>query len=102
MRPLASKLTDETSLTTYQASYDADKKKSGAPVHEPTDLIPLIRKQIFAPNIDPSNLIDDEDVFRALTGINWATPDFQLMDKQGVEEEEETRGDPRASTRQES
>ena len=75
-----------------------------APVHQPTDLIPPIRKHTFAPDIDPSNLIDDEAVFRALTSINWATPDFQLMDNQGAEEEEEeeTQDDPEASTRQES
>ena len=73
-----------------------------APIHEPTDLIPPIRKHTFAPDIDPSNLIDGEAVFRALTGINWATPDFQLMDKQGAEDEEEVREDPEASTRQQS
>ena len=76
MRPLASKLADETSLSAYQASYDADNKRVSALVHEPTDLILPIRKHTFALDIDPSNLIDDEAVFRALTGINWATPDF--------------------------
>ena len=73
-----------------------------APVHQPTDLIPPIRKHTFAPDIDPSNLIDDEAVFRALTGINWATPNFQLMDKQGGEDEEEVPEDPEPSTHQES
>ena len=47
-----------------------------ASVHQQTDLILPIRKHTFAPDIDPSNLIDDEVVFRALTGVNWATPDF--------------------------
>ena len=89
MRPLASKLADETSLSTYQAAHDADNKKINAPVHEPTDLILPIHKHTFAPFIDPSNLIDDEAVFRALTGISWATPDFQLVDNQGAEDEEE-------------
>ena len=70
MRPLASKLADETSLSTYQAAYDTDNKRVSAPVHEPKDLIPPIRKHTFAPNIDRSNLIDDEAVFRVLTGIN--------------------------------
>ena len=42
MRPLESKLADETSLSIYQAAYDADNKKIGAPVHQPTDLIPPI------------------------------------------------------------
>ena len=53
MRPLASKLADETSLSSYHAAYDADNKKIAAPVHEPTDLIPSIRKHTFAPDIDP-------------------------------------------------
>ena len=81
MCPLASKLVDETNLATYQVAYDAGNKKMRAPVHQPTDLISPIRKHTFAPDIDPSNTIDDEAVFRALTVIIWATPDFQLMDK---------------------
>ena len=88
MHMLASKLADETSLSTYQAAYDADNKKIGTQVHEPIDLITPIRKHTFAPDIDPSNLIDDEVVFRALTGINWATPDFHPMDKQGAKDAE--------------
>ena len=102
MRPLASKLAEETNLSQYQAAYDAENKKIKAPVHQEVDLIPPTHKHTFAPNIDPSNLIDDEAVFRALTGINWATPDFQLMDKQGAEDEEEVQEDPDASTRQQS
>lgn len=102
MRPLASKLADETSLSTYQAAYDADNKRVSAPIYEPKDLIPPIRKHTIAPDIDPSNLIDDEDMFRALTSINWATPDFQLMDKQGAKDEEEVQEDPEASTRHQS
>ena len=104
VRPLATRLAEETKLSQYHAAYDADNKKVKVPIHQETYLIPPIRKHTFAPDIDPSNLIDDEAVFRALTGINWATPDFQLMDNQGAEEEEEeeTQDDPEASTRQES
>ena len=102
MRPLATRLAEETNLSQYQVAYDADNKKVKASVHQETDLIPPIRKHTFAPDIDPSNLIDDEAVFRALTGINWATPDFQLMDNQGAGEEEEAQDDSEASTRQES
>ena len=76
MRPLASRLADETNLATYQAAYEDENKKMRTPVHQPTNLIPPTRKHTFAPDIDPSNLIDDEVVFRALTGINWATSDF--------------------------
>ena len=102
MRPLARKMANETSLSSYQATYDADNKKVSAPVHKLENLIPPIHKHTFAPDIDPSNLIDDEAVFRALTGINWATPDFHLMDKQGDEDEEEVQEDPEASTRHQS
>ena len=102
MRPLATRLAEETKLSQYQAAYDADNKKVKAPVHQEVDLIPPTRKHTFAPDIDPSNLIDDEAVFRALTGINWAIPDFQLTDKQGAEDEEEVQDDLEASTRQQS
>ena len=98
MRPLASKLAEETNLSQYQAAYDANNKKVKAPVHQEVDLIPLTRKHTFTPDIDPSNLIDDEVVFRALTGINWATPNFKPVDQ--VDEEEEAQDDPEASTRQ--
>ena len=101
MRPLAARLVEETNLSQYQAAYDVDNKKMKAPIHQETDLIPPIRQHTFAPDIDPSNLIDDKVVFRALTGINWATPDFQLMDNQGAKEEEEAHDDPEATTRQE-
>ena len=56
--------------------YDAENAKVKAPVHEAMDLIPPTRKHTFAPDIDPSTLIDDEAVFKALTGINWAASDF--------------------------
>ena len=101
MRPLASKLAEETDLYQYQAAYDAENKKIKVPIHQEVDLIPSTRKHTFAPDIHPSNLIDDEVVFRALTGINWSTPDFQPMDNQGAEEEE-AQDDPEASTRQDS
>ena len=98
MRPLASKLADETSLSTYQAAYDAANKKIGAPVHQPTNLIPPIHKHTFAPDIDPSTLIDDDFVFKSLTGINWASSDFQPT---GEEEGDElVQDDSESSTRQ--
>src|SRR5215216_3767182 len=73
MRPLASKLAEEMDLLQYQVVYDVENKRMKAPVHEAQDLIPPIRKYTFAPGVDPSTLIDDEVVFKALTGINWAT-----------------------------
>ena len=53
MRPLASKLAEETNLSTYQAAYGSENKKVKAPVHQETNLIPPIRKHTFAPDIDP-------------------------------------------------
>src|SRR5215216_74151 len=98
MCPLASKLAEETDMSQYQAVYDADNKKVKAPVHEAQDLILPILKHTFAPDIDPSTLIDDEVVFKALTGINWATPGFQPTGDE--EEDEPVQDDPEASTRQ--
>ena len=94
--PWASKLADETDLSKYHPVYDATISKVKAPVHEAVDLIPPTRKHSFAPAIDPSSFIDDEVVFRALTRINWAMPDFQPMDNQ--EEEESASDDLEAST----
>ena len=51
------------------------------------DLIPLIRKHTFAPEIDPSNLIDDKAEFYALCGFDWSKPNFQT-----AEEDEEPQG----------
>ena len=53
MRPLASKRADETNLATYQAAYDAENKKMKALVHQPTDLIPPIRKHTLQKNTLP-------------------------------------------------
>ena len=94
MHPLATRLAEETKLSQYQAAYDVDNKKVKAPIHQETDLIPPIRKHTFAPDIDPSDHLDDEAVFRYLTVINWSTPDFQP-------EIEEAQDDLEASTRQE-
>ena len=95
---MASKLDEETDLSKYHPVYDVENAKVKAPVHEAMDLIPPTRKHTFAPDIDPSSLIDDEAVFRALIGINRATSDFQPMGEQ--EEEEPVQDDPEASTRQ--
>lgn len=76
MRPLASKLAEETDLSKYQAAYTKENSKVTSPAYDVIDLIPPIRKHTFAPDIDPSTLIDDEAVFKAVTGINWTSPDF--------------------------
>ena len=48
----------------------------------------------YDPDVDPSNLIDDEAEFKALTGIDWTSPDFQTM---GEEEEPAQEEDEEAA-----
>ena len=60
------------------------------------DLSPPIRKHTCAPDVDPSNLISDKAVFKALTGIDWTTIDFQPLG--GEEEGEPVQDDPQPSS----
>ena len=60
------------------------------------DLIPPTLKHTFAPDIEPSTLIDDEAVFKALTVIDWSSPNLQMTE----EEEEPVQDDPEASSHQ--
>ena len=60
------------------------------------DLIPPIRKHTFAPEVELSELIDDEAEFQALCGIDWSSPNFQMAE----EDEEPEKDDPEASSRQ--
>ena len=46
-------------------------------------------------DVEPSDLISDEVVFRALCGIDWATIDFQPVD--GEAEVEPAQDDPQSS-----
>ena len=96
MCPWASKLVEETDLSKYHSVYDAENAKV-TPIHEAVDLIPPTHKHTFAPDIDSSTLIDEEAIFKALTGINWATSDFQPT---GEEEEEPVQDNPEFSPRQ--
>ena len=95
MRPLASKLADEVDLSVYRSNYDVDNKRIEASMNEVQNLIPPIRKHTYAPDIEPSDLISDEAVFRALSGIDWANIDFQPVD--GEEEGEPAQDDPSTS-----
>ena len=49
MRPLASKLAEDTDLSFYQSTYDADNKRLNAPTYDVHDLIPPIRKAYLRP-----------------------------------------------------
>ena len=96
MRLLASKFAKETDLSHYQSVYDADHKRVNAPTYDAPTLIPPIRKHTYAPDDDPSPLISDEAVFKALTGIDWTTIDFQPLGRE--EEDEPTLDDPQPSS----
>ena len=58
------------------------------------DLTPPTRKHTFAPDVDPSLIINDDTIFEAFTSIDWTSPDLQMG-----EEEEPERDDPECSTR---
>ena len=47
-----------------------ENQKMPMPAYKVMDLIPPIRKHTFAPEVDPSELIDDEAEFQALCGID--------------------------------
>ena len=79
MRPAASKLADDTDLSHFQLFYNAEGKRQPTDIDEVEKLVPLIRKHTYAPDINPSNLIHEEAVFQALTGIDWSTVDFQRL-----------------------
>ena len=95
--PFGKPAAEETDLSKYQAAYTKENLRVTALVHEAMDLISPTRKHTFTPDIDPSSLIDDGVVFRALAGINRATSDFQPM---GEEEEELVQNNPKSPTRQ--
>ena len=82
VRPLACQLAEKADLSHYQAQYDNQNKRVAAPIHEAENLIPTICKHTYAPDIEPSLLIHDEAVFRALMGIDWTTVDFQLLGRE--------------------
>ena len=71
-------------------------KRQSAEIHEVEELVPPIRKHTYAPDINPSDLIREEVVFQALTGIDWSTADFQRL---GRDEEVPTPTDPQPSNR---
>ena len=97
MRPIASKLAEDTYLSHFQPVYDAEGKRQPTVIHEVEELVPPIRKHTYALDIDPSSLIHEEAVFQALTGIDWSTVDFQHL---GRDEEDVTvPDDPQSSSR---
>ena len=94
IRPLASLIANETDLSKYHPAYNMENQKMPTPAYKVMDLIPPIRKHTFAPEVEPSELIDDEAEFQALCGIDWPSPNFQTAE----EDEEPERDDPKASS----
>ena len=98
IRPVATLIADEADLTRYQPGYDVENRRIPTPHYKVTSLIPPIRKHTFAPEVDPSSLIDDEAGFQALSGIDWLSSTFQDREQdEGAE-----RVDPEASGQQEN
>ena len=76
MRPLASQLAEEANLSVHRSFYDENNQRIDTAMKEVQNLIPPIRKHTYAPGIEPSDLISDEAVFRALSRIDWANIDL--------------------------
>ena len=68
---LASRLAAEADLAVYQAAYTKENKRVRGPTFEAKSLIPQCRKHLFAPDVDPSQIMHDEAKFEALTNCNW-------------------------------
>ena len=93
---MATLIGNDTDLTKYQPGYDAENQRIPTPHYEVTSLIPPIRKHTFAPEVDPTRLIDDEAEFEALSGIDWSSSTFQDREQDGGAE----RDDPEAAGQQ--
>ena len=102
MRPLASKLAEETDLSFYRSIYDTDDKRIYAPSYDVQNLISPICKHTYAPDVEPSYLISDEAVFRALTGIDWETIDFHPLGGEAEVEPAQDDAQPSSQPEQES
>lgn len=76
---MATKLAGELDLKRYQASFDQDGKRIVVAHFEPVNLIPARRKQSFASNVDPSNLIEEGDHFETFSTIEWDTDNIQII-----------------------
>lgn len=68
----ASQLVQEMKLTRFQSAYSEDGKRVKLGILPPLELAPEGRKNEFAPDIDSSNLIDDEEIFEAFSTVDWA------------------------------
>ena len=95
---MASLIANETDLTKYHPTYDVGNQRISTPTYKVISQTPRIRKQTFAPEVDPSKLIDDEAEFEALNGIEWSSSTYQNAEQ----DKEVERVDPEASGQQEN
>jgi hypothetical protein len=99
MRPLACQLAQGLDLNKYQPAYDSQNIRIKPPSRPVLDLTPQRRKQLFAPELDPSIILNDEANFEALTGINWTSDGLQMPDD---EEPAQDDSAPSSSKQQEN
>ena len=88
VRPQATILGEETNIDKYQLGFDMENKMMTAPSYKVTDLIPPVRQHTFAPEIDPTGLIDDEAGFVALNGFDWSKPSLESVERDELVREE--------------
>ena len=50
------------------------------PLYKVMDLIPPVRENTFALEVDPAGLIDDEAEFVTVNGFDWSKPNFQPIE----------------------
>ena len=72
VRPQATSLGDDTNVDKYQPGFDSENKKMATPSYKVADLIPPVREDTFASEIDPVGQIDDEAKFVAMNGFDWS------------------------------
>ena len=83
VRPLATLIGDDTNLTKYSPGYDSENRRIPNVPYDQVSLLPPTRKHTFAPEVDPTSLIDDEAKFEPLSGIDWASSTFQDTTTEG-------------------
>ena len=76
VRPVATLIGNDTDLTKYQLGYDKENRTTPTPHYDDVSLFVPIRKHTFAPEVDPTGLLDEEAEFEALSGIDWASSSF--------------------------
>ena len=77
IHPVATLIRNDTDVTKYQPGYDKENRRIPTPHYHEVSLVPPTRKHTFAPDVNPTGLIDDEAEFEALSGNDWASSTFQ-------------------------